>query len=146
MKTNLLILGLLAVLLAGLAYGQITIPLTANVPFPFYVGDKAFPSDRYSLSFPGYGLAAVETSDGKEKVFATFNGGATLENGKAADTCQLVFTRYPNGRTFLRQIWHAGAVAGKELPKTRFERESVTSTFRAGLRPVNVTVIAYMRR
>jgi hypothetical protein len=44
------------------------------------------------------------------------------ESVKASKKTKLVFHSY-GGQYFLAQIWRAGGTRGKELPKTRRERE-----------------------
>ena len=60
-------------------------------------------------------------------------------------TSKLIFNKYSDQRIFLSQIWREGANDGVSLPKSRRERDSVTSQLITGNRPTILTVLAKAR-
>jgi len=62
---------------------------------------------------------AIRNADTTAKVLALTNG---CESTEAADTSKLVFHRY-GSQYFLAQVWSAGSSEGRELPRSRAERE-----------------------
>jgi hypothetical protein len=96
--------------------------LTANIPFDFTVGEKKLMAGEYSVhraqQSAGDLIIVISSADGHSNVTRlTFT---TTRN--AEDKARLVFHRYGE-EYFLSEIWPAGALAGRELPKSRSERE-----------------------
>src|SRR5438105_14096363 len=65
-----------------------------------------------------------------------FVGSQAVEKIAAATSTRLVFHRYGN-RYFLYQIWVEGENRGRELPRTRLEKEVASNA-----RPSSVAVLA----
>jgi hypothetical protein len=65
------------------------------------------------------GTIAIRNSEKAAKILALTNGRESLE---ASETSKLVFHRY-GSQYFLAQVWSAGNSEGRELPRSRAERE-----------------------
>ena len=56
-----------------------------------------------------------------------------------------MFDRYPNGDTFRRPVQYQGDDAVRQMPKSRLERKSVTSSvIGKAVRPEGIVVAAYL--
>ena len=119
MKTNLCLAFSTALLAAGAAWPQASIPLRAEIPFPFAVGSKVLQAGEYvvkSNTVPGAIL--VQSADGKDSALIQTHG---LLSAGAGHT-DLIFHRYGN-EYFLSQVWEAQCHCGNELPRPKRERE-----------------------
>lgn len=149
MKRMLICCAVLALVLP-LAYGQSPAPrYKAEIPFAFQVGDKGMPAGSYELDVrhaSGGVLVFVRSStDSSTGVMRV--GALTRQPWAPGDQAKLVFYKYDNDHAFLRQVIHAAAEAGIDLPSCRLEREHVSSTFRpvAGTSPARVVILASLR-
>ena len=104
---------------AVVANGQTPQGLRAQVPFDFVVGDKTLRAGDYQVR--------PLNDTGNPIVIRNNHGDRAIQLSYAAQSsdkqlrAKLVFHRY--GSTyFLSQIWMAGEVTGREVPKTRQER------------------------
>jgi len=109
----------LAAASAVVANGQTSQGLRAQVPFDFVVGDKTLRAGDYQVR--------PLNDAGNPIVIRNNHGDRAIQLSYAAQSsdkqlrAKLVFHRY--GSTyFLSQIWMAGEVTGREVPKTRQER------------------------
>ena len=97
--------------------------ITANVPFEFSIGEKKLPAGKYSVGRIRQGsddtVLSVDDSDGHWKAIRASSSVQTLNTTNKA---RLVFHRYGN-EYFLSQVWSAGAVTGRQFPRTQHERE-----------------------
>ena len=121
-------LGLLAVMMivaAGASAKAQTLDyrLTANIPFDFSVADKKLPAGKYWINrsqlSTGDLIIQIRSTDGHENVSRLTIPVITVN---AMKDSSLVFHRYGD-EYFLSEIWPAGGVTGRELPKSRAERE-----------------------
>jgi len=108
----------------GHAQGQsLAHPIRARIPFDFIVANKTLVAGEYFIQraqpYSGDGMVSVRSADGRTKLIRLSNSVQTLDP-KAQVT--LVFHRYGN-QHFLAQVWPAGATIGRQLPKSRTERE-----------------------
>ncbi len=96
-------------------------PMLVNIPFAFVAGNATLPAGEYR----------VEKLDGNSPVvlIRCSDAGAAamvLSNVAQAKETQtqskLVFKRYGN-HYFLSQVWTAGSIRGRELLKSRAEKE-----------------------
>ncbi len=98
-------------------------PIRVNIPFDFVVGNKTYAAGQYVIRRAqpnsGDGMVSLSTADGKTRVVRLSNSVQTLDP-KQKNT--LVFHRYGDQR-FLAQVWPAGANIGRQLPKSRAERD-----------------------
>jgi hypothetical protein len=97
--------------------------LTANIPFDFTVGEKKLTAGEYSVrraqQLAGDLILQIESTDGQANV-TRLTFAVTTRNPE--EKARLVFHRYGN-EYFLSEIWPAGGSTGRELPKSRPERE-----------------------
>ena len=134
--------GLLA--LAGLLAAQNPAPLTAEIPFAFYVGNQQMPAGQYCFGLDRdhtYLTKVVPLPRGPGAFFQSFGAGAK----RAPDRNMLVFNKYSEDRIFLNQIIHEGDKTASQLSKSKRERESVVSTLRSANRPAELFILAKAR-
>jgi hypothetical protein len=112
------------VVMVGAAHGQsLGDGMRINIPFDFSVGDNKLPAGEYSIgrALPSSGdtILLISNLDHPAALMPITNAAQTVEP-KHVDT--LVFNRYGD-QYFLFQVWPGGATAGREIPKSRSERE-----------------------
>lgn len=97
--------------------------LTANIPFDFSVSGTKLPAGKYWINRAQLGngdaVVQIRSTDGHENVTRLTIPISTL-NPMQDGT--LIFHRYGE-EYFLSEIWPAGGSTGRELPKSRVERE-----------------------
>lgn len=108
----------------GHAQGQsLADPVRVRIPFDFIVADKTLAAGEYYFKraqpYSGDGMVYVASRDGKTRLIRLSNA---VETRDPKSRVTLVFHRYGN-QTFLAQVWPAGASVGRQLPKSREERE-----------------------
>jgi hypothetical protein len=110
-------LGLLVGLTVTPAFGQAW-GVKVKVPFKFVVANRTLPGGEYMLSSV-HDEVFVQDSEGKRVAMVLTNpvGGRTV--GK---TGEVVFECYAD-LCFLSQVWTPGRDTGRELLKSRVERE-----------------------
>jgi hypothetical protein len=119
MKKHTLLLGL-SLLLIGTVANARDVNMKVTVPFDFVVNGATLPSGEYSVRGLGLGNAiSIRNADQTANAMVLALGCESL---KTSEKTKLVFHRYGN-RYFLTQIWMAGDSRGKELPKSRLEKE-----------------------
>ncbi len=128
MKNAVIKMGLLAVMtiIAASVSAQaqsLAYRLTANIPFDFSVTGKKLPAGEYWISRAQQGngdtVVQIRSTDGNANIVRLtipINTYNTVKEGT------LVFHRYGE-EYFLSEIWPAGGLTGRELPKTKAERE-----------------------
>ncbi|HKV62966.1 MAG TPA: hypothetical protein VJO16_13700 [Candidatus Acidoferrum sp.] len=96
-------------------------PMLVNIPFAFVAGNATLPAGEYR----------VQKMDGNSAVVLircsdTSAAAMVLSNATQAKETQtqskLVFKRYDH-RYFLSQVWTAGSLRGREIPKSHAEKE-----------------------
>lgn len=120
------------------AQSSASAPLRAEIPSPFFVGDKLLPAGNYLFTLWGTAVAVVSDEPKGESAFVLKLPALARVNGKK--DC-VVFNKYADGRMFLTQIIHTGAIASETI-KGKRERESVTTTLRSSNHPTTVTIVA----
>ena len=97
--------------------------LTANIPFEFSVADKKLPAGKYWISraqqSQGDMIVQIRSAQGNANVIRLTIPVNTLYPMRSAS---LVFNRYGN-EYFLSEVWPKGGSIGRELTKSRGERE-----------------------
>ena len=97
--------------------------LTANIPFDFSVAGHKLPAGKYWINRAQQGdgdtVIQIRSTDGHSSITRLT---IPVSGSKPSKTSSLVFNRYGN-EYFLSEIWPMGAVTGRELPKTRAERD-----------------------
>src|SRR5262245_30313071 len=93
-----------------------------TVPFDFTIGDKTYPSGRYTVgvSSSNLDLIRVHATDSYKTAFVT----STIPINAAGDDHQpqLEFNRYGD-RYFLHKVWLGDR--GHQLPRSKSERELI---------------------
>jgi len=121
-------IGLLAVVMivaasASVKAQSLQYKLTANVPFDFTVSDKKLPAGKYSISRAqtsnGDLVLQIVSADGQKNISRLT---IPVITHKPMNQGTLVFNRYGNDY-YLSEVWPAGGSTGRELPKSRTERE-----------------------
>ena len=122
-KVSLLSAMLLVTCVASAQGQSLANRITANIPFDFSVGEKKLPAGRYSVSrvnqTSGDAVLSVADDDGNAKVIRLTN---PTERLRPISKATLVFHHYGD-QYFLFQVWPAGATTGRQLPRSRSERE-----------------------
>ena len=121
---------------------QSSIPLTIDIPFAFYHGDTQMPVGEYEVLRFGLGAVLVRSTDGRESAVRLSDNATAKQLPKKK---ALVFRKYGEDRYFLGWIWHTGVQVGTEFPKSKKEREAVTSTLVSSTRPNTVMILARAR-
>lgn len=120
-----------------------------DVPFDFYVANQAFPAGSYEVasawksSLPA---SMIRNIAGKP-VFALLAGRIEAGRNQPDGRVRLIFYRYDNDHAFLRELDDSTSRSSIVYPKSRSEREHVTSTWTpvTGGRPAKVVVLASVR-
>lgn len=95
--------------------------VVANVPFTFVVGGQTLPPGHYIISPVSDSSMRIQ-GPAHQGLFVPTNAAQRVASDK---TCKLVFHRYGDSY-FLSQIWVAGNARGRELLRSRAERELTT--------------------
>jgi hypothetical protein len=111
--------------------------LTANIPFDFSVANKKFPAGKYWISRApqsnGDLVVQIRSTDGHWNISRlTFPVVTNNPMSKGS----LVFHRYGE-EYFLSEIWPAAGLTGRELPKSRTERDLVQKAQDSGIAAMN---------
>jgi hypothetical protein len=96
-----------------------SIMLKANIPFDFVVGEKRLPSGEYHVKSLNPVLTQIQSKDGHSTAIVLTTG---MQAAKISDAGKLVFNRYGD-QYFMSKIWAPSSDSGRELPKSRLERE-----------------------
>jgi hypothetical protein len=110
-----------------------SIMLKADIPFDFVVGDKQLPAGEYQVKSLHQAATQIQSTDTRSTAIVLTTG---MQAAKISNTGKLVFNRYGD-QYFLSKIWAPWSDAGRELPKSRLEREVAQSLSNGG-----TTVIA----
>jgi hypothetical protein len=128
-----------ALLFLGLAYALSSRPLTADIPFPFYVGDAQMTAGEYLIQEQQH-LLVVRPMDGQPTSAVIFGYGVSTKTQETQG--KLVFTKYVDGNYFLSQIWQPFDSTGLQTMKSKRERESITTRVITDNRPETVVIMA----
>lgn len=126
MKRQLLKGFTMLVLIVGVAFtaavvsanGQTSIGVTANIPFEFVVADQTLPAGKYTVEKMSMSSEVLAIRSRNKTALRLSN---PLRANKAPNQSKLVFHRYGQ-RYFLSEVWSAGEQAGRQLRKSREER------------------------
>ncbi|MEB2360094.1 MAG: hypothetical protein HUU41_08545 [Bryobacteraceae bacterium] len=125
-------LSLAALLMSAPGFAEL--PLKATIPFDFTVGTTRMAAGEYTFTYSMPGVVRISSPDWKASCLVLT---MPVETRKAAETGKLVFNRY--GAThFLSQIWGPGSGRGREVYKSRAEREMARNA--AGVQRASVFV------
>ncbi|HEV7398342.1 MAG TPA: hypothetical protein VGN86_17655 [Pyrinomonadaceae bacterium] len=136
---NFTLLSLLLIVTAGTVSAQST-RNRIDIPFNFTVGQHSLPAGTYTvepLKRDSRNVWMLQNKAGNVNIlFITI----PVWNGKTQGDTRLVFNKY-EGRNFLAQIWSAGESSGRELLRTKWERQVAKN----GVQPEQVAVISESR-
>jgi len=95
-----------------------------NIPFDFIVGDKTLPAGQYSVAraLPGSGdlVLQIGSVEGHSRAVPLT---IPVNSLKSRDRATLVFHRFDD-QYFLYQVWPSAATYGREIAKSRSERQA----------------------
>ncbi len=100
-------------------------PMLVNIPFAFVAGNATLPAGEYRVEKLDGNSAVVliRCSDASAAAVVLSN---TAQAKETPTQSKLIFKRYDN-RYFLSQVWRAGSIRGRELLKSRAEKEIAQS-------------------
>jgi hypothetical protein len=104
----------------------------ANVPFDYKVGNTTMKAGNCSIKPAGNADALAIRGEGSGTALSL----SRMVSSKPAATTKLVFHKYGD-EYFLAQIWIEGDATGRELPKTRVEKELMSKA-----EPDSVVILA----
>jgi hypothetical protein len=122
LREAIVLAGLLTAVLVASGFGQSSLPLKANIPFEFQVGNNVMPAGEYRLE-PMNSFLLVESTDNRARAAILVRSCRTL---KEQENSKLIFHRY-GSNYFLSRIWVAGDSAGSEVPTSNHEKEMASS-------------------
>ena len=96
-----------------------SILLKAKIPFDFVVGEKRLPSGEYNVKSLNQVETQIQSKDARSTAIFLTTG---MQAAKISDAGKLVFNRYGD-QYFLSKIWAAWGDTGRQLRKSRLERE-----------------------
>jgi len=102
-----------------LANAQTASRLRAKIPFNFVVGSQHLPAGDYSVKPMSQVAVLVQSKDSRSSAVVLTT---VVQAKKTQEIGKLVFNQYGN-QYFLSQIWTPAADTGRELLKSRIERE-----------------------
>ena len=115
-------LAFLTALAVTSVFAQSTLPVRADIPFAFSVGNQTIEAGKCTVKrLPGSSTIVVASEHRNVAVIAM----NTLASKEASKT-KLVFHKYGNSY-FLAQIWTAGSQEGIALVKSGAERKLIKS-------------------
>ena len=111
--------------------------LTANIPFDFSVAGQKLPAGKYRINRAQQGngdmVVQISSTDGHSNITRLT---IPVMANRPAENSKLVFNRYGD-EYFLSEIWPAGGVTGRELHKSRAERELARKAHDSGVAALN---------
>lgn len=100
-----------------------TVPLRANIPFQFHVGEKVMPAGQYQVASLNNSPGVIKVSSAEKKTAALALKN-TIRAKSGATESRLIFRRYGN-EYFLAQVFTGGAEVGSELATSKAERRII---------------------
>jgi len=125
-KQSFLLAGLLV--LSSMAATQVARAqqaMVADIPFAFTAGNVTLPAGEYRVQKLDGNSAVllIRCSDASAAAMVITNAAQAKE---LQSQSKLIFKRYDN-RYFLSQVWTAGSIRGRQLPKSSQEKELAQS-------------------
>lgn len=118
-----------AVILLAAVFVYADPPVTAQIPFPFHVGDSTLPSGVYTLdtNVTAAGILCLRSANGRSSVMSLSQG---VRSSTGPAQAKLIFHKYGD-EYFLFQVWTGNRDTGRELLKSRHEAEVAAATKRS---------------
>jgi hypothetical protein len=112
--------GMISLLFALTALGQITTSLNFETTFPFYAGNAKLPAGTYRVTpaTESTGLLLLESTDGHHSVFIEY---VPSNSEKAHGQTDVIFNKYGKN-DFLDMLWIQGQSYGMQIAPTKFEQ------------------------
>jgi len=111
--------------------------LTANIPFDFSVAGQKLPAGKYWINRAQQGngdmVVQISSTDGHSNITRLT---IPVSASNPAKHSSLIFRVYGDEH-FLAEIWPVGSVTGRELPKSRAERELARKAQDSGVAALN---------
>jgi membrane-bound lytic murein transglycosylase len=100
-------------------------PMLVNIPFAFVAGNTTLPAGEYRVQKLDGNSAVllIRCSDASKAAMVLSN---TTQAKEIQTQSKLIFKRYES-RYFLSQVWSAGSNRGREVLKSRAEKEIAQS-------------------
>lgn len=122
MKTQLfriVLLGMVLVVISSAIAQTQHGDVLVQVPFSFHVGDRQLPPGSYVAAPAADGFLHIfNTKDPHSQMFTPAN----RVQSSAAQAPKLVFHRYGTSY-FLTEVWNSNGTIGRELPRSKAEKE-----------------------
>jgi hypothetical protein len=137
---RLIMIMVLAVLTTVTAHAQFGRQFTATIPFSFYVAGKTLPAGQYQIARSTQNSAeglVLRGADGRGGVFVMTSG---IRSNDIQGQSKLVFRRYGD-QFFLGEVWTSGRDTGRELVRSRKERQVAQEIAKHGANPQKVSVL-----
>lgn len=132
MKKHLIPCSVLLLLTAAVAFSQEVI--TAQIPFQFHIGESVLPSGSYTVdNHMNHSVLLFRSAHGAQAAMIFSNA---VQSTGIPSPPKLVFNRYGE-QYFLAQVWLGNSGAGRELPRSRHEKELAATT-----KPTTTTLLA----
>ena len=119
-------------------------PIQANVPFAFAVGNNKLPAGKYEirkLDDNAPNVLELRSVNGRSRVVFETEDAQTRGGEKPASKTELVFDKVGD-QYFLSQVWVAGSWFGSELPRSKMEKKLVDG----GSQPEKHSIVASLGR
>lgn len=116
----------------------------ANIPFEFSVRDKMLPAGEYivqRITTSTEERLLIRSSDSSVNVIVMTR---PVQSNKRQEQAKLVFHRYGN-QYFLSQIWKPGEETGRELPKSKSERNAGSELAKTESKAETVVLVASLQ-
>lgn len=109
----------LFVISVGLAQAP-SIPLRANIPFPFYTGETLLPAGEYEVRAVANNVMRIFGSE--KHASAMFRTIGVNRAHQEYANAKLVFNKYGD-QYLLSEMWWTGELTGRQLMPSNVERE-----------------------
>lgn len=116
----------------------------ANIPFEFSVGNKQLPAGDYIVQ-------RVTTSTNEGLLIRSRDGSVNeivmtrpVQSNKTQEQAKLVFHKY-GSQYFLSQIWKPGEATGRELPRSKSERNAGSELAKTETKSETIVLVASLQ-
>ena len=143
MRTIFWVAAFAALIVPPSVTGQASPMVSGYIPFTFNVAGMEMPAGEYDVLSYFSDVLLVTPKDRSDGVFVQRSVDTAVQPPQRT---QLVFNKYANGKYYLSQILRSGKAELSQIPKSKEEREVITTTLHAGLRSTRVVVLAHLVR
>ena len=105
-----------------------TYMLKVSIPFDFLVGETRLAAGEYHVKSVSQYTTMIQSLDARASATALTSAASA---GKISDVGKLVFNQYGD-QYFLSKIWVPASDTGRELPKSKLEREVARNMSKPG--------------